>query len=75
MAVPHEVIAVDTQREMIRQARRSGNVQSRAAGRDVPHRAVDRVTVPECQSSALEYAVSGVCTSFDDVFVHGRYSH
>jgi hypothetical protein len=30
------------------------------------------VTVPECQSSALEYAVPGVCTSFHSVFVSYR---
>src|SRR5665647_764034 len=59
-AAAHELIGLDHQHERLRHAHGIGDIDPRAARRDVAHRAVQAATAAEGEHAALEHPVSGL---------------
>jgi hypothetical protein len=59
MAAAHELIGFDKQGEGLRQEERIADVKPRAAGGDVPHRAIHAAATTEGKRAVLENPVPG----------------
>src|SRR5580692_7177104 len=75
MAVAHEMVDVDQQRERAGQADQIGDVHARAGLRDVSDGTINATAAVKGKSAALKYAVPCRSSSFRDVVAHGLGSH
>src|SRR5271155_80127 len=75
MAVAHEMVDVDQQRERVGQADRIGDDHARAGLRDVSDGTINAAAAVKGESAALKYAVPCRFSSLRDVVAHGLGSH
>src|ERR1700722_17651084 len=71
-AAAHELIGLNEEREGLRQANGIGDIETRPAGRNVSHHAIDAAATAKGEHAVFEHPMSGRRPFLDSALVHRR---